>query len=86
MSLYMCDITGTQFETKDVWPEWINVKDKLPNHEQLVLGSAQDKIPLVVLCYKGSNYLFLYPDCMSKQVIGITHWIPLPESPKVKHE
>jgi len=62
--------------------EWFSVKDKLPEHERIVLVSQNGKIPKVALFHMGmGDYLFLDVSCMRYQLKGITHWTDLPEPP-----
>jgi ABC-type proline/glycine betaine transport system substrate-binding protein len=64
--------------------EWISVKDKLPNKEQIVLMYYDGDILIghIQIVYsdgsarfKETNGIFLYN-------IPATHWMPLPEKPK----
>jgi len=66
---------------------WISVKDRLPEHNQFVLASDKNGNMMVVRCdinRNGENlidYVFMMTD-LTRQVIGVSHWMPLPEMPK----
>lgn len=61
--------------------EWISVKDRLPEKEIDVLGSADDPRIMLTVRYSGSIW---YPNhfCEEGIIDGITHWMHLPELPK----
>ena len=67
--------------------EWISVKEKLPDHLQIVLAINLNDTMAVVRCdhhVNGSkliDYVFMWPD-LRFQFMNITHWMPLPEPPK----
>jgi hypothetical protein len=64
--------------------EWINIKDKQPDHETFVLSCSKGYLPRVSLFHLSEkDYLFLNPDCMREQIIGVTHWMPLPKPPQL---
>ncbi len=62
--------------------KWISVKDRLPENKQIVL--VVDEFQEMAVCG-----IKIYPDVYifmlhntSKQIIEVTHWMPLPEPPK----
>lgn len=65
---------------------WISVKDGLPEHNQFILASDEAGNMMVVRCdiHRNGNkvidYVFMMTD-LTRQVIGISHWMPLPEPP-----
>lgn len=62
--------------------KWISVKDRLPQHNEFVLCVGTSGIMEVLRCDLGlNNYVFMNLN-LSHQVIGITHWMPLPAPPK----
>lgn len=72
-----------QQEIADAKPKWISVKDRLPEKGQQVLAyNPTDKEePFWV------DYLFLNANKELRWDMGVnevTHWMPLPESPKEK--
>ena len=75
--------------------EWISVDERLPEYGELVLVSSMD----LLTKKHGWFYLARYTDTMSNGVrfdekcwVGeecglfgrVTHWMPLPEAPKMK--
>lgn len=61
--------------------EWINVKDRLPENKHVVL--VYNKFNEMHVCKmdkNSNNYIFMLNDT-SLQIINVTHWMPLPESP-----
>lgn len=63
--------------------EWISVKDKFPEHDDIVLAHCRGiKTPAVLKFHCNENdYLWMWPNLIG-QVLGISHWMPLPEPPK----
>jgi hypothetical protein len=76
--------------------EWISIKDKLPSFDQEVLaigrrryeeGSFKESLS-IRLCtfYQKSrfrDYQWIFnTHCCDDYLIEVTHWMPLPESPK----
>lgn len=62
-------------------PKWISVKDRLPNIAQPVLAYSGEEL--------GIGFAYLYSDGKWYGDCGdVTHWMPLPEPPKMekKHE
>ena len=66
--------------------EWISVKDKIPEHNQFVLGCSKGGNMIVARCDLHINgqhlldYVFMSTN-LTHQITGITHWMPLPEPP-----
>ena len=63
-------------------PEWISVKDRLPNKEQDVLAFSvlgnETRITLAGYCNDGTWFDGIF-NCY---INTVTHWMPLPEPPK----
>lgn len=83
LSKPLLDIKRHLREVKKMNP-WINVKDKLPDHESIVLCSKGGTPRVSLFHLSPGSYLFLDIDCMSKQFIGITHWMMIPDAPEIK--
>ena len=64
--------------------EWISVDDKMPDEYVSVLGYMADAggFPSVRECYKIGN-VFFFPALVD--IHPISHWMPMPEAPKVSH-
>lgn len=63
--------------------EWISVKDKTPNEDDIVLiYSAFADIQLLG-AWNNSKQQFEYIDgeCYGMPIREVTHWMPLPEPP-----
>jgi hypothetical protein len=69
--------------------EWISVKEALPIDGQLVLGyglwngeinGAGDMMVSSGQYRDGS--VLIESDCYDARLLGITHWMPLPEPPE----
>lgn len=56
--------------------EWISVKDRLPEKNQLILIYAPDADQLKIRIGLFDREINTYHN------LGITHWQPLPEPPK----
>ena len=68
--------------------EWISVKDRLPEHEQCVLAvvlNGKMQVTRFILDNqpfgKPEQYFFMWCD-MHAQLPNVTHWQPLPDTPK----
>lgn len=64
--------------------EWISVEDKMPDEYTPVLGYMVDAgdYPSVRECYRVVN-VFYFPALMD--AAPISHWMPMPETPKVSY-
>ena len=67
--------------------EWISVKDKLPEDEQLVFCSGLDfevgpSRHYGVLRYNNGEFAYVDDDGIYEEWKYITHWMPLPKPPK----
>ena len=70
--------------------EWISVEDRLPNEKEMVLvfchrvyddGGYYDSILVAELTKEGKFVPF---NCSPVKKGIVTHWMPLPEAPKMK--
>ena len=59
-------------------PQWISVKDRLPEDNDIVLIVFQGSVVSVAF-YEGDWRHPLYPQTA---LVSVTHWMPLPEPPK----
>lgn len=68
---------------KIIMNDWISVKDRLPNNDEIVLAHChQIQTPAVLRFQHDKNdYLWMWPNLIG-QVLNVTHWMPLPEPPK----
>lgn len=67
--------------------EWISVEDRLPDKWQEVLAYRGDFNGDMMNTYKylgSGNWQDDYGYRVSAEYEGITHWMPLPEPPKMK--
>ena len=80
------------YTSADVVPkgEWISVEDRLPNEKEMVLvfchrvyddGGYYDSILVAELTKEGKFVPF---NCSPVKKGIVTHWMPLPEAPKMK--
>lgn len=59
--------------------KWISVKDKLPETDDLVLTFSTE--------ITGHKYRLIVPNMnISTFPTSVTHWMPLPESPKSEEQ
>ena len=76
-------------EWADAHPKspWISVEDDMPcNHKELIDFDISTAIVFVKTKYSvGTDYMSLYCDFTWKweRYRGITHWMPIPEPPKL---
>ncbi len=66
--------------------EWISVKDRFPKNHQEILMTYNDLVMegmfLQGKFYHPSGCAHIERFCNCEPQEGITHWMPLPESPK----
>ncbi len=67
-------------EKKTQMPEWISVKDKLPENDSRYLVFASDTCEIEVCTYYGDGE-WMTKD-LEDMTDGVTHWMPWPEHPK----
>ena len=69
--------------------EWISVKDRLPE-----VPEGYERIQVIVRCCYGVDTAWVQRDTkkfydiagwLRSEVIGVTHWMPMPEPPKEEH-
>jgi hypothetical protein len=65
-------------------PQWISVKDRLPENISDVLILSKEKESCVGYYRSSDNDWNMYNPCCSfhMELHGVTHWMPLPEAPK----
>ncbi len=65
-------------------PQWISVKDRLPENISDVLILSKEKESCVGYYRSSDNDWNMYNPCCSfhMELHGVTHWMPLPEPPK----
>ena len=64
--------------------KWISVKERLPEDERLVLGLMLGKFRFVGSCRPSDKTWFCATQSASHPCKKeVTHWMPLPEPPKV---
>lgn len=59
---------------------WINVKEKMPGSEDVLVYCSDTKEQMVGFHSGGGLFQFFYMDGV-KGVCKPTHWMPLPEGP-----
>lgn len=69
--------------------EWISVKDRLPEHSQLILASGlmKGKIKGIALCefFPSNQFYKDYTFCSVNEfdyIENVTHWMKLPDLPR----
>jgi len=60
-------------------PQWISVKDRLPNSTPMVLAMCIDGYELA---YYGNYGKGQWTNTLGTEYLNVTHWMPLPEPPK----
>lgn len=73
-------ITGAQWA--DEHPHWISVEDELPiDYEPVLAVVGGNHFAFVGICLNKKTW---YCEIQNKatEIIGITHWMPLPQPPK----
>ena len=68
-------------EAKEATPEWISVKDRLPENYKTVLGYYKDG-DMEFLEYRKGVFISYDEDGYPSEADYVTHWRPLPEPPK----
>ena len=64
--------------------EWISVEERLPKFSTYILVYSE-KRKEILFCYYGAEEEWWIDDgWASAEYWGITHWMPLPEAPKMK--
>ena len=64
-----------------VIPQWISVKDRLPEDKQNVL--TIDSESKMEVCFYEKEWKGVFQQCGGLvKIFNITHWMPLPEPPK----
>lgn len=66
--------------------EWISVEDRLPEESTNVLAYSTKYNEIIFLYYCGEDEWEDEKGFASAKYYGITHWMPLPEPPKMKGE
>ena len=88
------DTLGSMNEGEEMWyskafyeagyrkQEWISVEERLPDKEGTYLTyTDKDNVDLDIFCiYPSHGTKFWSDECRGK----VTHWMPLPEAPKMK--
>lgn len=63
--------------------EWISVKDRLPEENEIVVGWCKDNpfssYTFEIVSWNGKGWVFVYAQ---RYVTNVTHWMPLPKPPK----
>lgn len=64
--------------------EWISVKDRLPDKEDLFLISYGESREITIGLWNFRNNRFEETEIewFGYEITGVTHWMPLPEPPK----
>ena len=60
--------------------EWISVEERLPEKYAYVIVCDEDGTVGEAFCYKEGGFEWMY----SQEIAFVTHWMPLPEPPKMK--
>jgi hypothetical protein len=65
-------------------PQWISVKDRLPEQSGYVLTCYGDYHIINVFSYSKKHRAFNAHDCLptAENNVDVTHWMPLPEPPE----
>ena len=64
--------------------EWISVDERLPERDTHVLAYSEKFEEIGIYNYAGDDVWWNYEAWASAKYYGITHWMPLPETPKMK--
>ena len=60
-------------------PQWISVKDKLPDSTPMVLAMCIDGYELA---YYGNYGKGQWTNTLGTEHLNVTHWMPLPAAPR----
>lgn len=70
----------------DLAPKWISVKDRLPPHQgkKVLVINGHGDVRIYALWKReyGNKWTWIDENGKFNHVNNITHWMPLPESPK----
>jgi hypothetical protein len=66
--------------------EWISVDERLPRESEVVLAYSEKfgVLHRIYTTYKGETRWWSDEFWSTTEQLGITHWMPLPEAPKMK--
>lgn len=64
--------------------KWISVEERLPHVSDEVLCYIKEYDSIDIYYYTGTDEWDNDRYCGSTKYIGVTHWMPLPEPPKMK--
>ena len=76
------DVVALNFAYEMLSPHWISVKDELPiDYEPVLAAVGGNHFAFVGICINKKTW---YCDIQNKatEIIGITHWMRLPQAPK----
>ena len=67
-----------------IQPQWISVKDRLPEQSGYVLTCYGDYHTINVFSYSKKHRAFNAHDCLptAENNVDVTHWMPLPKPPE----
>jgi hypothetical protein len=83
----MLDKTEEELNTERVKTEWISVEERLPKADTDVLvitANGSFKVGRCNIYHNGTLVLWMTNDGLGEK--AITHWMPLPEAPKMRKE
>jgi len=60
-------------------PQWISVKDRLPDSTPMVLANCSDGYELA---YYGNYGKGQWTNTLGTEHLNVTHWMPLPKPPE----
>jgi len=66
-------------DVNKMMPQWISVKDRLPDSTPIVLAMCIDGYELA---YYGNYGKGQWTNTLGTEHLNITHWMPLPAAPK----
>jgi hypothetical protein len=62
--------------------QWIEVKNALPDNNEWVLAFNGHDMCVCWIDIHNDSYVFMFGMGSQNQFKNVTHWIPLPETPK----